>query len=166
MGNTQRTLFDEVWKPIPGSSTHEVSDLGRVRHARLGRILKGQINREGYCEVCVKQNGVSKRRRAHQLVLEAFVGPRGPGEVCCHNNHIKTDNRLCNLRWDTEQANRLDSLRREGRVKLTPADVVHIRETCTPGIPGPTSMSSMARRYGLSRSHMRRIIRREKWRHV
>ena len=40
-----------------------------------------------------------------------LVGPRGEGMVCCHYNDIPSDNRLSNLRWDTQLANAQDALR-------------------------------------------------------
>lgn len=50
-------------------------------------------------------------RYVHQLVLEAFVGPRPEGMEACHWNDVCTDNRLENLRWDTTSANRHDQVR-------------------------------------------------------
>jgi hypothetical protein len=60
----------------------------------------------------------------HQLVLEAFVGPRPRGMESCHNNGNQTDNRLVNLRWDTKSENNLDRVRHgthsESSKKLCP----------------------------------------------
>lgn len=120
----------ERWLPIVGlEGFFEVSDQGRVRsldrdyithshrHGRpfaARRRLKGRIfklsrrTRDGYVYVGLSANGVIHHRKVHQLVLEAFVGPRPPGMESCHNNHVRHDNRLVNLRWDTRKANARD----------------------------------------------------------
>ena len=43
--------------------------------------------------------------------MQAFVGPAPDGMVICHYNDIKTDNRLENLRYDTQYANGQDRIR-------------------------------------------------------
>lgn len=63
---------------------------------------------EGWYE---KRPGRTHDRKVHQLVLEAFVGPRPEGFVGCHWDDDPSNNRLENLRWDTESANRFDSVR-------------------------------------------------------
>src|SRR3546814_12305779 len=51
-----------------------------------------------------------KRRCAyvHDLVTEAFIGPKPRGLEVCHNNGTRNDNRLVNLRYDTRSANAMD----------------------------------------------------------
>jgi hypothetical protein len=70
-----------------------------------------------------------------------FRGPCPPGMEACHNNGDPTDNRLCNLRWDTHANNEADKIRhgtyfirarlkgeRNGNSKLTEEEVRLIRE--------------------------------------
>jgi hypothetical protein len=52
--------------------------------------------------------GGGKSARVHNLVLEAFCGPRPEGYVACHNNGDPHDNRVENLRWDTYSSNNRD----------------------------------------------------------
>ena len=47
----------------------------------------------------------------HRLVLEAFVGPCPIGMQACHNNGIRDDVSLKNLRWDTIKNNAMDRVR-------------------------------------------------------
>jgi hypothetical protein len=47
----------------------------------------------------------------HRLVLEAFIGPCPEGMEACHNNGVRTDNRVENLRWDTHDENMHDAFR-------------------------------------------------------
>lgn len=49
--------------------------------------------------------GRAYKRMVHQLVLEAFVGPKPENYVARHLNDYPLDNRLCNLKWGTRQEN-------------------------------------------------------------
>jgi len=108
--------MSEEWRIIPGlDGRFEVSDLGRVRHAKTLRVRKLQPHPRGYLMVNLYHPTNPRRyAKVHQLVLEAFVGPRPPGMGGCHYNDIPSDNRLENLRWDTQSANAQDMLRNGG----------------------------------------------------
>lgn len=104
-----------MWKPIEGyEKRYEVSDLGEVRNIQSSKILKpayvGNATAK-YATVTLSMHGKQTRRRVHHLVLEAFVGPRPAGYFACHNDGIRTHNRLSNLRWDTPSANTKDTVR-------------------------------------------------------
>lgn len=113
----------ESWRPVVGYEGHyEVSDQGRVRGVdriivdrRNTRLFKGKVlvatpNKWGYLQVPLSKDGKVKRATVHRLVTMAFHGIPDDGQVCCHNNGVKADNRAANLRWDTRSANELDKL--------------------------------------------------------
>lgn len=125
----------EQWRPVPDwEGLYEVSDLGQVRsldrrvpvkdslgvwRLRLhrGRILTGWL-RHGYPTIVLSRgrtaSGGEKRDVGiHILVLEAFRGPRPPGQEACHGPGGCADARLVNLRWNTKEANEADK-RRDG----------------------------------------------------
>lgn len=52
-----------------------------------------------------------RTRSVHQLVLEAFVGPRPEGMYGLHWDDDKNNNRLANLRWATPSENMMDQVR-------------------------------------------------------
>jgi hypothetical protein len=100
----------EEWRPIPGyEEKYEASNLGRIR-SRGTRILKQRLNRGGYAVVELSRPPGSREHVVHRLVLTAFLGEPPEGYHGCHNNGIKTDNRIENLRWDTPSANALDQV--------------------------------------------------------
>ena len=107
----------------------------------------------------------------HRLILMTFVGPCPPGMVCCHNNGIGTDNRLCNLRWDTPAANMADRDRhgttvRGERVKgskLTPPVVRQIRLDYR---AGRFSQRRLATIHRVTQSSIHAIVRGKTWRHI
>jgi hypothetical protein len=97
----------ETWRQHPTYRGFVISDQGRVRNMRTGRILLGNVNRQGYRMAMIGP----RPRRVHRLVLEAFVGPCPVGMEACHENDVKTDNRLSNLAWKTRSANLRDAVR-------------------------------------------------------
>lgn len=112
--------MSENWRPVPGYSAYEVSDLGRLRSVdridaagkrRRGRLLSPRKAHKGHLVAALREAGVRKDILMHHLVLITFVGPRPDGMECCHWNDDPADNRLANLRWDTRSANILDSVR-------------------------------------------------------
>ncbi len=106
-------LEGERWKPVVGFECFDVSDLGRVR-SPSGRILTARIGTGGYPMVTLNINGRKGTRRVHRLVLESFIGPAPEGTFGCHADGSPENNRLSNLRWDT-QANNLRDVVSHGR---------------------------------------------------
>lgn len=77
-----------------------------------GRILKPGSLRGKHLYVNLRNDGGKRRTRyVHQLVLEAFVGPRPEGQEVRHLNDEPKDNRLVNLAYGTASANMHDRVR-------------------------------------------------------
>jgi hypothetical protein len=111
----------EQWRPVRDfEGIYEVSDLGRVKSlARLDalgrpwpeRIMGHEVKSNGRHRVKLCGPGRTERRHVHRMVLEAFVGRCPEGLEACHWNDDPSDNRLTNLRWDTQVANSRDAVR-------------------------------------------------------
>lgn len=99
----------EIWKQVPEYRKYEVSTLGKVKSSnwKTKRILKKGINKRGYYFVRLSKKGQQEYFYLSRLVLETFIGPRPKGREASHLNDIKTDNRLCNLKWETPMENLL-----------------------------------------------------------
>ena len=180
----------ERWRPVAGNNAYEVSDCGRVRslvNTNNNRrdeplLLKPTVNRQGYHRVSLRLGRKQQHRFVQRLVLEAFVGPCPRGMECRHLNGDSSDNRLANLVWGTKQANMADQrahgtlaagekhyakirpellVRGSAHVhaKLTEQAVVEIRASSL-------SMTELARRYGVHRCTIARVVQGRKWRHV
>lgn len=122
-------MADTEWRPVPGHAGYDISEAGEVRRTELfdahgrkvaeatpvAQSLTGPQGKQ-YLEVSLRTltPGERKRRKVHHLVLETFVGPRPTGLMACHTNGNALDNRLRNLRWDTQANNIADMHRHRG----------------------------------------------------
>jgi hypothetical protein len=108
--------------------------------------------------------------KVHQLVLEAFIGPRPPGHESAHLNGIKADNRSDNLVWATAAVNTAHKVLHgtiprgsaQYHAKLTEADVSRLREAALFG----ANRYVLSAIYGLSRGSIDDAISGRTWRHV
>ena len=130
--------MNEIWKEVPeiiqrnGSfkpDKYEVSNLGRVRtkKQRYGkprkdtgkradlseyRYLSGRNDGVGYIQYELYDADSNRKNiRGHVLVMQAFVGAPGKGQVVCHYDDVKNNNQLTNLRYDTQKADLADMVR-------------------------------------------------------
>lgn len=101
----------EIWKDVVGyEGLYEVSNLGNVRNAVSGKVLKPQKLRHGYVGVWLYGNGGiagrnGKQFSVHRIVAKAFCeNPNNYAEVN-HKNEVKCDNRAENLEWCTHKEN-------------------------------------------------------------
>ena len=127
------SLSDAVeFRDIPGWPGYQVTSDARVRSCKVfGRRksfpgnwhpIKPKLGERGYLNVHLsRENQPSTYIPLHVLVLTAWVCSRPPGMEACHNNDDKTDNRLCNLRWDTRSENSRDIERNGGTYSIRSA---------------------------------------------
>ncbi|MBN9520678.1 HNH endonuclease [bacterium] len=165
---------DELWRPIPDYPKHEASSLGRIRHARRGRILNGSVTKDGYRQVSVRGPGRKRVASVHRLVASAFHGRPPAGHVCNHLDGRKLNNLPSNLEWVTPAANvrhaaALGLLRSRPlygeanhNAKLTASRVREMRAKRQAGAP----LSALAREFGVTTQAAHQVVSRRVWRHV
>ena len=96
---------NEKWTNIEEFENYEVSNLGRVKNKKTGRILKA-CNHGGYFVVGLSKTKV-KTMQLHRLVAKAFIS--NP-ESKPHVNHIDKNplnNNVNNLEWNTALENNI-----------------------------------------------------------
>lgn len=170
----------EEWRPIAGyEGVYEVSNFGRVRSLdRWVRANSGWRKTEiryftpsssgrskKYKRVLLRNP--DKQHPVHQLVLEAFVGPRPENCEVRHLDGDPSNNRLDNLAWGTKAENQADKIR-HGTIlygtanpasKLTEADILAIRASNKRQV-------DLAQIYGVSQPIISAIRLRKIWKHV
>ena len=126
--------YDEIWKPIKYKDIvidmYEVSNLGRFKRLRDGKILTGnniKNERGGYCRIALKTTcGKSKKFQMHRIVLYTFDYL----DEKCEVNHIngnKRDNSIFNL----ENSTRMENARHAAQNNLYQSCEDHYRANFT-----------------------------------
>lgn len=158
------------WKEI--SPDYVVSSDGVVMSRKLGglRALKPGHNSRGYPFVQIYVGGAKRIRPIHQLVAEAFLGPRPtPAHEVNHKDGVRSNNRDHNLEWVTkseQQRHRFDILKHGALrgeacswAKVTEAGVREMRQRCAAG----ESQRAIAADYGIHPATLNNIVQRQTW---
>jgi len=117
----QQNIDGEEWKQCPFDSTLRVSSLGRIqrKHKRGDtwgfRITpKPTKDQQGYVHANTQAGA---RMPIHKIVMLTFVGPSQDPlkDTVDHINRVRSDNRLCNLRWATHVEQNTNQTRKRTR---------------------------------------------------
>lgn len=156
----------------------KVSASGDIYGPR-GFPLKHRISNAGYARVVAYINGKHTSFSVHRLVAECFVA--GTGEQVNHKNGNKLDNSCDNLEWCSPSENMIHAVAlglidyskhlghkrtvgvKNGRAKLSQAQVIEIRELYSNGYPRKSHPWCL---YGISKVMFRNIIRGDSWREL
>lgn len=171
-----RTWLLERWRRIPSAPHYDASSLGNIRSWKMhGKICSIphiiQSSKSGkYPMVSIVANGSTKQRLVHQLVAEGFLGPKPSGLVVCHNNGITTDNRVSNLRYDSNKNNELDKMAHGTRslgeklpwAKLKTKNIKEIKRLRMAG----NTLQSIAIKFGVHLSSIHLICKGRTWKHA
>jgi hypothetical protein len=157
------------WENYGVSKTGEVARIkGGVRGATVGLVLsQHQHKTRGYLTVRLYDKGRQKTFDVHRLVAMTFLGSIPDGMQVCHNNGIKTDCRLSNLRIDTVVSNAKDKIlhdktnrgEKNGNSKYS---VDQIKDLKLKILNGETD-KAIAKYFEMPLSHVRNIRNGYKW---
>lgn len=110
---------DEIWKiaKLNGKQIM-VSSFGRIM-GHDGRILKPQLQQNGYYVIKYWNGEYITNKLIHRLVAETFISnPENKPEVD-HIDTVRTNNHVDNLRWVTRSENFKNPITVERKRKLT-----------------------------------------------
>lgn len=91
----------DLFYPIPFIENYEVALNAIFRNTQTKKIKHSSTNKGGYKVIIL--NG--KAYYVHQILAKMFVGNPNNYEVVDHINHIRSDNRVENLRWVSQSNN-------------------------------------------------------------
>ena len=168
------------WRPIPSTlGYYEASDRGKIRRVKpcmnypFGYVLNSSPNRDGYPQVSLSIEGRQRTARVHQLVAEAFLGPRPDGYQVNHIDGKRANNSASNLEYVTPSENALHGYRLGRKnggakginhqfAKLDDEKVREIRLLLKSGL----SKQKIASRYAVGVATVGDIKLGKTWRHV
>jgi hypothetical protein len=168
--------MEEVWKDIKGfEGLYQVSNIGNVKRlisqrVFAERLIGRSIDRYGYVKRILSKNGKNNYFTEHRLVAIAFIDNPDNKATVNHINGIKTDNRVENLEWNTNNENHQHAINtglkdqkgiKHHKCKLTEEQVREIRE-----IGFSQTRMSLSKKYGVCRKNILGIIRGDFWKHI
>lgn len=184
-----KLLEVEEWRQIPGHDSYSASSLGRIKclaHAVSGvwrgapctrrvreRIVVGCVHRNGYRThtlpnpAWVEGCGAPRHRHycTNRLVYAAFYRLPNDDEEIDHGDLVRDNNRPGNLTAMTVAQNRAKRVPKRGEkshyAKLSESQVRDIRRRLQ-----SETQTAIAAEYGVSRSAVTMIAKRQTWAHV
>lgn len=177
--------MNEIWKDIKGyEGYYQISNLGQVRsldriidsyshrgkkkikmHIK-GRILSQNKRPEGYRYLFLSKMNVSTPYSVHVLVLNEFVSTRPKKYHACHNNGDPSDNRLENLRWDTEKNNHKDKTNHDTLPKGSKNPNAKLKESDILWIRSGVKYKEAFEKLKISRTNFIGIKNKTRWSHI
>jgi len=169
----------ETWKDIQGyEGLYKVSSIGRIMSNHTNKkgegwqILSGYTDTKGYQRIGLYKNGLTINQKIHRLVARAFIpNPDNKAEVN-HKDSNKQNNNAENLEWVTLVENMKHAYdnklipamigSKNGRSKITEADVIIIRSMAYTGI----DYKDIKKHFPVNEKTIHKIIHRKLWDHV
>lgn len=93
------------FKPFPKNDNYLISDEGKIFSKRANKLLVQKENDAGYLSIKIPIDGKNTDFYVHRLVAEIFIPNPDNKKYVNHKNSIKTDNKVLNLEWVTNQEN-------------------------------------------------------------
>lgn len=109
-------LPGEAWRQVRGACRYFVSSMGRVWATKGGKGTRVGLrtittNGDGYLTVGIAfDDGTTSTQYVHDLVAEAFIGPKPEGQQVRHLDDVKAHCWLSNLTFGTVSDNLRDAV--------------------------------------------------------
>ena len=170
----------EVWYPVPGFTSYEISShlrlrsyhLGPQRRSRAPRIIQIHKDDRGYGKLILWKDKKYHNLYLHRVVAELAFGPCPAGQYVRHLDDDKSNNWPSNLAYGSGVDNMSDAKRndRMNPAKGEDAGNSRLTETCVKAIRYLHALGidrvCLGACFGLSTAGLRNVITGERWSHV
>lgn len=140
-------------------------------------IWTGYLNPDGYGQMLTgsKTDGTRRPGKVHRIMWEMHNGPIPPGMEVCHNCPDGDTPACCNpahLFLASHDGNMKDAAKKgrtqrgetHSSAKLSSDQIREMRERAAIG--GRGEKARMSREFGMDSSHISRIVKGKKWKHL
>ena len=162
--NESATVKDNAltFKPIDGYNNYFISNDGDILNLHTGRIMKANVNRDGYALITLYKNSTPKTYQVHRLVAKAFIKDDAERTQVNHINGNKLNNNLTNLEYVTRSENLQHAydtgLKKKGvehhNAKLSDADIKFIRDNYKANYTG----KQLAKMFNVSKATISKVV--------
>jgi hypothetical protein len=157
------------WRRVQAKKNYFISEYGHVYSILTKRILKGEIDKDGYLRYRLYGDGTNQKIFSHRLVAMGFHPNQPFNLVVNHIDANKRNNHFTNLEWCTVARNNTHTGNlglynpKKGdshyKAKLSEDTVLSI-------LGDPCSLVEAEIKYGYDRRNIYRIRNGNIWRHV
>ena len=98
--------MDETWEKVADVKNYEVSNEGRVRNSKTGRILAHSIDEQGDDIVYMYEGGIKYKRKVHCLVAESYLDGDIEHSYITHIDGDKRNIKATNLKLKPKRQGR------------------------------------------------------------
>jgi hypothetical protein len=98
-------------KTIKDYEKYCIDSVGNIFNIKTNRRLKPSIDEKGYLRVKLCKGSIQKTFKVHRLVALNYIDNPDNKPQVNHINGIKTDNRVPNLEWVTNQENTIHAIK-------------------------------------------------------
>ncbi len=165
-----------ICKAFPEYAVNEDGAVKRIAPRRpkgggIGKIMKPYRREDGYNMYILREGNKSYHKKAHQLVIEAFVGPKPSlKHEVRHKDGTRYNDNYLNLEWGTNKENKADMIRHGTRpygekspyAKITENDVREIKKLYKEKF----KQREIGRYFGIGQVQVSRILRGIRWAHM
>jgi hypothetical protein len=98
-------------KLVNGYENYLISKSGLVYSIKAKKLLKPTIDKKGYCKVALYNKQGKLSISLHRLVALNYIENPNNKPQINHINGIKSDNKVSNLEWVTNQENAIHAIK-------------------------------------------------------
>lgn len=162
-------LEGETWKNIENyGGDYQISNFGKIKSFKNDKvkIRKPYLDKDGYLQIVLSKNGISKWLKIHRLVAEAFIPNLENKPDVDHIFNNKFDNFAGNLRWVTKtennryayETNRVKTGEDNYKAKLTNEQALWCKQVYKPR-DKEFGAAALSRKFGVNVRTMCDIVR-------